>query len=294
VIGDYGTGDSYEAAVAELVKSWNPELIITTGDNNYPYGSDETIDDNIGQFYQSFIYPYQGAYGEGADTNRFFPSLGNHDWITLDGEGMPFPYLDYFKLPQRESGNERYYDFVWGSVHFFALDSDSHEPDGVGRSSVQAAWLQSRLAESSAAWKIVYAHHPPYSSGYHGSIEWMRWPYAEWGATAFLGGHDHLYERLVIEGFPYFINGLGGASIYYFNTPLAGSEVRYDGDHGAMLVEASEVSITFRFISVTGEVIDAYTIGTDPKPEAYLFLPLVRYASMDRANQEFISVASIR
>ena len=278
VIGDFGTGDQNEADVADLVKNWNPDLVIATGDNNYPNGAADTIDDNIGQFYHQFIYPYQGAYGEGADTNRFFPTLGNHDWNTVDGDGMPFPYLDYFKLPQRESENERYYDFEWGPVHFFALDSDSREPDGVGRSSAQAAWLQSRLAESSAVWKIVYAHHPPYSSGLHGSIEWMRWPFAEWGATAFLAGHDHTYERLVIEGFPYFINGLGGGKIYYFNTPLPGSEVRYNGDYGAMLVEATEEYINFKFINRSGEVIDSYSL---PEAKTFLFAPLIRFMSMD-------------
>jgi hypothetical protein len=278
VIGDFGTGDQNEADVADLVKSWNPDLVITTGDNNYPDGAAETIDNNIGQFYHQYIYPYQGAYGEGADINRFFPSLGNHDWNTVDGDGMPYPYLDYFKLPQRESGNERYYDFEWGPVHFFALDSDSREPDGVGRSSAQAAWLQSRLSESTAAWKIVYAHHPPYSSGLHGSIEWMRWPFAEWGATAYLAGHDHLYERLVIEGFPYFINGLGGGNIYFFKIPLEGSEVRYSGDCGAILVEATEAYINFKFINRSGEVIDSYSL---PEAETLLFAPLIRFMSMD-------------
>ena len=278
VVGDYGSGDQNEADVAALVKSWNPDLVITTGDNNYPDGTAETIDNNIGQFYHQYIYPYQGAYGEGADINRFFPSLGNHDWNTVDGDGMPYPYLDYFKLPQRESGNERYYDFEWGPVHFFALDSDSREPDGVGRSSAQAAWLQSRLSESTAAWKIVYAHHPPYSSGLHGSIEWMRWPFAEWGATAYLAGHDHLYERLVIEGFPYFINGLGGGNIYFFKIPLEGSEVRYGGDYGAILVEATEAYINFKFINRSGEVIDSYSL---PEAETFLFAPLIRFMSMD-------------
>jgi hypothetical protein len=65
--------------------------------------------------------------------NQFFPTLGNHDWYTPGAQ----PYLDYFHLP----GNERYYDFVWGPVHFFAIDSDENEPDGVNQSSVQAKWL---------------------------------------------------------------------------------------------------------------------------------------------------------
>lgn len=252
VIGDYGSGEQSEADVAELVKSWDLDFIITTGDNNYARGEAATIDENIGQFYHDFIYPYKGAYGAGADVSRFFPTLGNHDWYTAGAQ----PYLDYFELP----GNERYYDFEWGPVHLFALDGDPSEPDGVGASSVQAAWLQTRLAESTAPWKIVYNHFPPYSSGPHGNTDWMQWPFQEWGATAVLAGHDHTYERLLVDGLPYFVNGLGGGAKYNFETPVPDSQVRYNADFGAMLVEASEESLTFQFITRKGEVIDTYSL----------------------------------
>ena len=252
VIGDYGMGGQPEADVASLVQSWEPDFIITTGDNNYPDGSSTTIDANVGQFYHRYIYPYTGAYGEGADQNRYYPTLGNHDWNTDSAQ----PYLDYFTLP----GNERYYDFTWGPIHFFALDSDSREPDGVGQSSTQAVWLQNELANSTAIWKIVYMHHAPYSSGWHGSTDWAQWPYADWEASVVLAGHDHTYERLLIDGIPYFVNGLGGGSIYNFGIPLEGSQVRYNQDYGAMLVEASEESLTFTFANSQLELIDSFTL----------------------------------
>ncbi len=253
VIGDYGSGNQRAESVAELVKGWQPDFIITTGDNNYPYGSEGTIDVAIGQFYHEFIFPYQGSYGQGAEKNRFFPTLGNHDWMTARAQ----PYLDYFSLP----GNERYYDFTWGSVHFFALDSDSNEPDGVGRSSDQAAWLQDRLATSSAHWKIVYMHHPPYSSGIHGPVDWMRWPFADWGATVVISGHDHVYERLIVDDLPYFINGLGGGAIYDFTYKMDGSMARYNDDYGAIRVMATSKAIRFEFITRGGDVIDTYEIS---------------------------------
>lgn len=252
VIGDYGSGSQDEADVADLVKSWNPDLIITTGDNNYPDGAATTIDVNVGQFFHEFIAPYQGSYGAGGQANRFFPSLGNHDWNTPQAQ----PYLDYFTLP----GNERYYDFVRGPVHFFAIDSDSREPDGVGRSSEQALWLQSRLAESTNPWKIVYFHHTVYSSGFHGNTAWMQWPFAEWGADVVLSGHDHTYERISREGITYFVNGLGGMSRYPFIGSVEGSQVKYNQDYGAMLVEASEISIRFQFINRLNEVIDTFEL----------------------------------
>src|SRR5262245_23482444 len=89
VIGDYGRGSANEAAVADLVKSIGPEMVVTVGDNNYPSGGADTIDDHIGRYYHEFIFPYQGTFGPGADRNRFFPALGNHDWETPGAQ----PYL---------------------------------------------------------------------------------------------------------------------------------------------------------------------------------------------------------
>ncbi|MBI4546462.1 MAG: metallophosphoesterase [Ignavibacteriae bacterium] len=253
VIGDYGLAGQAESDVSNLVKSWNPDLIITTGDNNYENGADLTIDQNIGQYYHEFISPYVGSYGVGDTINRFFPSLGNHDWRTAGA----LPYLNYFTLPSYE----RYYNFVWGPVHFFAVDSDTNEPDGQTSTSIQAQWLQSTMSISSLPWKIVYMHHPPYSSSSrHGSTPSMQWPYKEWGATAILAGHDHTYERIFHDSLTYVVNGLGGKSIYSFGTSVSGSQVRYNADYGAMLVTATTEAITFQFITRKGIVIDTYTI----------------------------------
>lgn len=252
VIGDYGLAGPGEKEVAQLVKSWDPAIIITTGDNNYPQGSGKTIDENVGQYFHSFIHPYQGSYGEGAEKNRFFPTLGNHDWRWPE----PDPYLEYFSLP----GNERYYDFVWGPVHFFALNSVVHEPDGVAAKTKQGQWLKKGLQESLSPWKIVYMHHAPFTSGAHGPTEWMQWPYQEWGASAVIAGHDHTYERLEINGLPYFVNGLGGNGSYDFEHILPESKVRYRADYGAMKVTASRERITFKFITRAGKVIDSYTM----------------------------------
>lgn len=257
VIGDYGWEGQAEADVATLAKSWAPEFIATVGDNNYDVGAATTIDRNIGQYYHEFIAPYTGDYGAGADINRFFPALGNHDW----GSPGAQPYLDYFSLPN----NERYYEVVWGPVQLFVLDSDVNEPDGNTSSSVQAQWLQTQLAASTAPWKLVLMHHAPYSSSAaHGSQPVAQWPYEAWGASAVLAGHDHTYERIMRNDVPYFVNGLGGRSLYNFAaTPIAGSVVRYNADYGAMLIEASASSITFQFITRTGTVIDTFTM-VDP------------------------------
>jgi hypothetical protein len=259
VVGDYGWQGQPALDVAQLVKSWRPEFVTTVGDNNYVFGLTSTIDANIGFYYHEYIAPYVGQYGAGSGSgNRFFPVLGNHDWATPGAVS----YLNYFALP----GNERYYDFVRGPVHFFMLDSDINEPDGIAATATQAQWLQQRLAASTATWKLVYLHHAPYSSATHGSHAVLRWPFKAWGATAVLAGHDHTYERVDVDGVPYFVNGLGGRSRYAFqfppineSKPPAQTRLRYNADYGALLVEASACAITFTFINRSNELIDSYT-----------------------------------
>jgi hypothetical protein len=257
VIGDYSADDQTQPVqdVSNLVKSWSPSDVITVGDNNYPNGEASTIDANIGQWYHQFIYPYKGTYGAGSadGQNHFWPALGNHDWNT----GTDQPYTDYFTLPN----NERYYTTQIGNVGIFVIDSDAHEPDGVTSTSVQANWIHAQMLASTAKWKLVFFHEPAYSSGGIGDNTKLQWPFKAWGATAVFSGHDHDYERLSEAGLTYFVDGLGGESIVDFATPIAGSLVRYDGDYGAMRVDAADTSITFKFITRTGSVIDTYTIN---------------------------------
>ena len=287
--GDYGyTPSPGLEEVADLVNAHEVDLIITTGDNSYnPSG----IDDNVGQFYSDWIGDYQGTYGPGADVNKFFPALGNHDYTDSDAtpDNGITEYSEYFPtLPgdgiatSATSNPPYYYDFVVGPVHFFAIDSDdpgigapagSRDPNGT-----QGQWLQAQLAASDSQWKVVYDHHPPYSSGSHGSTTEMRWPFEEWGATAFLSGHDHTYERVIRDDnndgvdFAYIVTGAGGKSLYNFGTPVDGSEVRYNADFGSVIATADSDGITFDFYSVetsgTGTLIDTYTIGSTTEPPA--------------------------
>lgn len=267
-VGDFGddrNNGPVVAAVARLVKGWNPEFVITLGDNNYNCGEQKTVAENITRHYGEFI----GA----GDRNRFFPVLGNHDWghnwenrLAVCKQKPPSacaaqdigPYLALFDLP----GNERYYEFARGPVHFFALDSDCHEPDGITPDSKQARWLREALGNSTARYKIVYMHHPPFSSGAHGSQKELQWDFREWGATLVMAGHEHSYERLYTRGLPYIINGSGGRKLRPFKqaNKLPSSLYRNDTDYGAMLVNADERKMTLEFFSRQGALLDRCSV----------------------------------
>lgn len=261
-IGDYGLKGKHAAAVAALIQGWSPDCIITLGDNNYDYGSARTIDNNVGQYYSTYIYPYTGSYTPGEPPNRFFPTLGNHDWESREAAA----YFDYFPISTSSantgsSGTELYYDFLQGPIHFFALNTGK-DPNELNMDD-QQAWLQAQLANSTAAWQIVYLHHAPYSSGArHGSHPSVQWPFETMGVDAVLAAHDHIYERLQIGNIPYFVNGLGGKSIRTFASPLPESRARYNDDYGAMLITATTKTLIFEFYSVADSSFprDAYTL----------------------------------
>jgi hypothetical protein len=267
VIGDYGSGSSNELAVANLVKSWNPDFIMTIGDNNYPSGLASTLDANVGQFYHEYIYPYAGAYGAGAVSNRFFPVIGNHDCCVLSVDLSRYdPYLAYFTLP----GNERYYNYRYGPVEIFAVNSNANEPDGITNNFGQGVWLQTQLAASTAPWRLVYFHHSPFSSGsLHGTATgqgyYMQWPFKQWGATAVLTGHDHIYERIYRDGLTYFVDGIGGDRIDAFSSiPDPYSQVKYNGSYGAIRIDATETNIHFQCITTNRVLIDSYSLEALP------------------------------
>jgi tartrate-resistant acid phosphatase type 5 len=270
VIGDYGVNDEHEAAVANLVASWHAAYVLTTGDDYYePAGGTGTgkYDESIGAYYGAFLKDITTTGTRCpvglAPVNAFFPCLGNEDYDFATP--APETYVTYFDVPgagfSNSSGNERYYDFVEGPIHFFVVNSNDAEPDGTRSTSKQAKWLQAQLAASTATWNIVYDHYPPYSSGVnHGSDTSMRWPFAEWGADVILSGHEHSFERVERDGIVYFVNGLGGAGRYFFGLPVDGSLVRYNDDWGAQKVLVTGDALIFQFWSVGGKLIDSYTV----------------------------------
>ena len=261
IVGDYGQDNDHERDVADMIKKWSFEFIITMGDNNYFLGSKRTIKKHIGKYYGDYIYNpdapmMQQCHGkaEQEKINRFFPCPGNHDNYTKNGK----PYFNYFTLP----GDESNYEFNWGPVHFYSLNTGK-EGHVSCCDSPESKWLKEALTKTPEPFKFVYFHHPPYSTGEHGSNLHMRWPFALWGVNAVLCGHEHFYERIEDTSnptMPYITSGNGGnEKLYGCNSnPLENGSgakvVKCDDSHwGAMLVTANRQMAVFKYYTVNDQ-----------------------------------------
>ena len=192
VLGDFGTGEKtqYELAqqMVKLHDRFKYEFVVLVGDNLY--GSERPQD-----FVKKFEEPYKGLLDRGV---KFYASLGNHDAREQR----------YYKLFNMDG--KLYYTFSPSpNVRFFALESTYPVPE-------QFEWLENELKSSGSAWKIVFFHHPLYSSGdRHGSDLRLRDVLEplliKYNVSVVLTGHDHFYERVKPQkGITYFVTGSGG------------------------------------------------------------------------------------
>ena len=162
--------------------------------------------------------------------------------------------------------------FAGGLIDMFALNSNLGNPLErehmfLSAHQAQIAWLRHGLNTSTARFRVVVFHHPPFSTAKHDPpAAHMRLPFEAWGADLVLSGHQHVYERLEVDGLTYIINGLGGHHWIYqiqdCDTVEAGSRVRYNAAHGVMVGVASETRLAMCFYSLekNGTLVDEFLV----------------------------------
>ena len=185
--GDSGIGSLEQYRLAEHIRRLHPDVCLHTGDVFYPRGEAKHYD-------SKFFLPYQHLL----KTTALFPSMGNHEYMTKNGQ----PYLDAFYLPTNNlEKTERYYSFDYGPAHVVALDTNQFL---VGNYQ-QLDWLDEDLRQASLPWKIIFGHHPLYSSPHDDSFRsaFHRWQqrralkdiFLQHKVDVALSGHSHFYER---------------------------------------------------------------------------------------------------
>ena len=249
VIGDTGTGDKHQLAVAKQLTATRAkfpfDFVVMVGDNIYGGNAAKDYDNK-------FAIPYKPLLDGGV---KFYAALGNHD----------DPSERFYK-PFNMNG-ERYYSFKPAAgVRFFALDSTYVDDK-------QTKWVDEQLGMSGSDWKIAFFHHPPYSSGEtHGSDETLRTQlepiFVKRGVNVVLTGHEHFYERIRPQkGIAYFITG-SSAKLREGNISQTQLTAKgFDSGYTFMIVEIVGDDMYYQAITDAGKTVDSGTVHRVGKVE---------------------------
>lgn len=173
------------------------EFSVMLGDNIYPNGATVGVDgkDDSTRFDDLFTKPF-GDMGKGNEQYRIYTALGNHDWNTSREGAMAQVEFMQSHLPFYMDGI--FYSVkppaAKGKVEIFVIDTEvmlggetvleaELNPDGsemktdevdkpspwvvpqTAGEKQMVSWLDDKLKNSTAEWKLVVAHHPIWASG---------------------------------------------------------------------------------------------------------------------------------
>jgi len=247
-VGDTGSGVAFQQDVTNQMVAYHKahpvKLVLHLGDIIYPYGEIDAYGESR---YLKFYRPLM------TDGVAFKTVLGNHDVI----KGHVANLLKFYKMPGR------YYAFKEGNVAFFAVDTNILDDKA------QLAWLTHALADSQADktvhWRIVFGHHPVFSTGAHGKelhteVKTLKPLFEQYGVDLYLAGHDHDYERFnPVNGVEYVVSGGGGAYLRPFKLPENNTAVRQSVHH-FLAFTVDNHTLALEAINKTGTVFDRLVI----------------------------------
>lgn len=273
-IGDTGEGNPAQHCVGDAMDAkcgleGGCDAVMLNGDNFYDHGVQSVADPQWGT---SFELPYDRPHLNGL---KFYAVLGNHDY-GLTSSGDKKSQIDYSYLPVGNGPNQRpsdkwtmpaaYYDVKLGGdlLHLFAVDS---QDTGQG----QLSDMQQRVANSTASWKITFAHHPRFTSGDHqadnalldgltkfaqppGMFALLEGIYCD--TDMLMTGHDHnreLIDKGTDSNCPntYFaISGAGAKTRSSDFSKVAGSLYYDETVEGFAYMEFTSTSFLFEFYDV--------------------------------------------
>jgi hypothetical protein len=248
VIGDSGRGDAAQHQVAAQMVAWRERFpytfVLMLGDNIYPPHAPD-------DYQKKFEEPYRPLLDAHVE---FYAAIGNHDEPDeINYKGFNMDGRRYYTFRE---GEQSLKGLAGAGVRFFVLDSRAFDRD-------QLAWLKKELNGSNSRWKIVYFHHPLYTSGrYQTGARALRAALepilVDGDVDVVLSGHEHFYERLVPQrGIAYFISGGAGSLRRGDIRPSPLTARGFDTDFHFMMMEVSGDELWFQAIGRTGETIDA-------------------------------------
>ena len=239
------------------------------------FAEDSDVDLLILIWNTSFEQIYQGP-------NLFidwYPTLGNHDY-----RGNWQAQIDYSQVSRRWELPAQYYEKLMTlddgtQAHLLFIDTSPLNPDYQGETKyqetqtqdadAQLTWLHQTLSNSKADWRIVFGHHPLYSSGKRygetDGIKSVLEPILEkYRVHAYFAGHEHDLQH----------NQVTGKTVEHFISG-AGSKLRPTGkvdftrfsssSAGFAALSIGTDALVVQFIGDNGNVVYRYNIEREAK-----------------------------
>ena len=230
VLGDSGwpgTGDQCPTADLLAALRPKPDFIIHTGDLSQRWAVDEAEYDLL-----TF-----GVYRDTLRNTPFYPTQGNHDWVTDWEHGLDPLYPRYFKPGRLDSrlterfdmpfwrifhshrdnaaGDVAPFSFRYGNAMFVCLGGNNK---GAGRT-----LAEKRFAEKGVTWRFFYSHYFGLAgdASRGGDLKWDP-PLPKCDMT--FRGHIHVYSRSAPYGPHQTVDLLVGSS----GATIGGSYFRHN------------------------------------------------------------------
>jgi predicted phosphodiesterase len=262
VIGDTESRPFVNFQLGELMWEERPEFILHLGD----------ITDG-GQEDHKFEWNHEFFTGITPLASRipFFPVPGN-------GEDDLFWYKKYHHLPTPED----YYQFKYGPVQFFMVNSN--DPENLKEGSVQYRWLENELQNSRKDWKMVCHHHCPVSSDendygdtWKGEVSTQGDPrfkdviklYEKYQVDVVFYGHVHAYERSLpllegnfneANGVYYIQSGGGGGNLEDFAPTHQSFSSKTQRGHHFLKIDVHPGRLDLKMFDLEGRLKDVFWV----------------------------------
>ena len=188
-------------------------------------------------------------------------SPGNHDgWSSA-------VQMKSFDQPPDSTGANGYYSFDCGDLHVTMANYQFSYTSA----SAQSNWIQQDVQTSLKPWKIFAAHAPAYTYGGSGAhtgdagFKTITTKLLEPnGVKFFLAGHNHFYQRDVVNGLQHITCGGGGAPLYTVST--GSGTVASVSDNCYLIADVTPTSLRIVAYNNAGTVLDDFTLVKPPAP----------------------------
>ena len=193
-----------------------------------------------------------------------FHTLGNHDRYG----GSTQLFERFFVHPTSPHDGEREFVADVGCVRFVFLDYSLTAK----KAKTQKAWLASVLAEGNdlahISHLVVAIHHGLHSNGPHGPNaallkagldDVMR----EHSVALVMAGHDHGYERGIVDGLRYMVIAGGGAPLYKKTVERGHSLVKVAVHHHVHFLATAD-KLGFDVVLKDGSLLESCTLSGPP------------------------------